>query len=92
VEWIKQDSSKGQCPMCRQSTLHELKGRTGTDWEQNSNGRTTLPWEHLCELDDDGGIEYCIGLELIVWENKCWVHDTTVRASDTIGRQGMLEK
>lgn len=33
VEWIKQDSSKGQCPMCRQSMTLESWAMTSADWE-----------------------------------------------------------
>lgn len=61
VEWIKQDSSKGQCPMCRQSRHHfqkHLCPRPDTD-----NG-TEFEWTEISNKDTKvaGGPEDPISL------------------------------
>jgi len=40
IEWIKQDSAKGQCPMCRQSRNYHVCVYRALRWSatQNSNG------------------------------------------------------
>ena len=90
VEWIKQDSSKGQCPMCRQSRSLQSIRRKYTDWWQNSNGRIILQWEDLCESHDDRGCTYCMRLQFMDcfhWLGRgVLVHDTT-RTSNTLRSQ-----
>ncbi len=88
--------------MCRQSTLLEAMGWANTDEEQNSNGRIILQWEHLCELDDDRGMENYIGLKFGTYEAGSergdefmiprWerTHDSKLAAYWSTGRMHMI--
>lgn len=46
VEWIKQDSSKGQCPMCRQSRV--LSGLTRLSQNVDSSCRIRMDRQYNC--------------------------------------------
>lgn len=53
VSWIQQDSSKGLCPMCRQSKSNYTARGMGVQWltmVKSLNGRTVS--RHLGSVDD----------------------------------------